>query len=278
MAGICGRPRADGQPCQRPPGCRIPHTRINDAAAAAKSLTTPSPISDSDFVQFPDRVHDLVLSPLANEGGAYGDNDEDILVPPALEGDYLTADRLMADVLERGMLDGFTLSPHGAHDDYPPDGCHAVAIPGTDLPLPHDPWLLGGHSPSENTLRVIREWLRRMMPALNSGHAWVGGFLHGEDDEDERAGRFEINVTVLFLPEHRDEALSCCTHWDQKSMWTFDKNHKYRGYETPTGGEGGGSVFTDPDASDHLGQPRTSLKEMLEPKPRRRRRQLWKRQ
>ena len=176
------------------------------------------------------------------------------------------------------MLDGFTLSPHGAHDDHPPDGSHAVALQGTDLPLPRDPGLLEGLDPSEDTLHVIDKWLQMMMPALNSGNAWVGGFLHDEDAEDERAGQFEINVTVLFLPEHRDEAFSCCTYWDQKSMWTFDKNHEYGGYETPTGGTGGGSVFANPDAPDHLGQPRTLLKEMLEPEQRHRPRRFWERQ
>ena len=232
MAGICGRPRADGQPCRRPSGCRIPHGRINDAAAAAKSLTIPSPITDQDFERYPNRLQNRVLYPLANQAG-YEADDEDILVLPALDGDYLTAARLLADVQQAGMLDGFTLSPHGAHDDHPPDGSHAVAIQGTDLPLPRDPGLLEGLDPSEDTLHAIREWLRRMKPALNSGNAWVGGFLHDEDAEDERAGRFEINVTVLFLPEHRDEAFSCSTYWDQKSMRTFDKNHEFGGLRDP---------------------------------------------
>lgn len=276
MAGICGRARADGLPCRRPAGCSLPHAHINAAAAAGKSLTKPAPITDQEFRKYPSSVNDLVLAPLARQPDA--GIDVSVHEPPALQGDYLTAGRLIAEVVEGDMVDGFTISPHGVTDGSPPDGAHAVTIQGTDLPLPHDAQLLKGGTPSPATLSIIARWLGHMAPALESGHAWVGGFLHPADDEDERAGQFEINVTILFKPEHRDEAFSCSTYWDQKSMWTFDKNHDDGGgYTTDTGGKGSGSVFTNPDAPDYLDQPRKLLKDMLE-SPRRRWWQFRRRQ
>ena len=195
-----------------------------------------------------------MLSPLARA---------EVIDAPDLIGIYLDAEALVDDIIQGRALDGFTLSPHGAAHTRILDGSHAVALQGSDLLLPHDSSFASGETPHDDTRALMTAWLDMMMPAFDSGHAWVGGYMHSD-------GRLELNVTVLFKPEFRAEAIHCCEGWDQVEMWTFDKDHQDGGYATPTGGEGGGSVFADPDAPDHLGQPRTLLKEMLEPAPRRR--------
>ena len=165
MAGICGRQKADGGQCQRPPGCRIPHGSINSAADAANALIARSPLTDSDFNLLPTRLRDAVVDPLHEVDPRV----EMVFDPPDLRGRPMDAERLMRELLGGKLLRGFTLSPHGVGATRIQDGSHAVALPGSDIPLPLDDELANFGYPSKDTIDVIDDWLTMMGPVLESG-------------------------------------------------------------------------------------------------------------
>ena len=190
----------------------------------------------------------------------------------------------MNEAISKSLIEGFTLSPRpsntpGTVAGAPLNGYHCVALPGSDMLLPKDISLLADGRPEQRTLNALDSWLNYMRPVFASGQAWVGGYLRGSGPN---AGRFEINVTVVFRPEHEQEAAACGRCWNQETMWSVDCTRpadEPQGRLTLLGGTGEGSVFADPDEPDHRGRARPTVKSVLAGQPaassRRRRGLLW---
>ena len=143
---------------------------------------------------------------------------------------------------------GFTLSPQPTTDVRralvsPGDGHHCVALPGASLPVDRfaAPTLGDESEPAPTqSATLLREWAKFTAPIFMRGFAWVGGYRPPSDDGAER---FETEVTIVFRPERRKEALKCAKAWQQRSVWTIIDGHKDGGEETPVDFEPCGSVF-----------------------------------
>ena len=99
---LCGHLRADGQPCQNPPGCRIKHKRVNRAAEAAVRISAAASVNSLRLERLPEDMRASVIDPLSKTG---------MLHAPSLGTQYVAATQLMADAETKGLLEGCALAP-----------------------------------------------------------------------------------------------------------------------------------------------------------------------
>lgn len=120
---------------------------------------------------------------------------------------------------------------------------HCVALPGTDLPVT---WAVSPERDEEadripgDEARLFREWVKFMAPLFSTSNAWIGGYRPEAGDDAET---FQTEVSLVFLPAHRQQAIESAKKWQQRSMWTVVEDHPDRGKLTPFDHEPCGSVF-----------------------------------
>ena len=229
-------------------GCRLRHrgpkaSPARQAVNTALSLAEPTPLlgrsraalTDEQFEEYPYRIASEVLLPLSNAFGL-----EAKTIP---DGDQrlLTARNLLDEMNAPDNSMGFTLSDRfgpGSAIGVPEKG-HCVTLPGSHLALP-----LGAAydsttgEPSEEALQEVEAWLEHLRPALDDSTAWIGGFKW---EDEPHAGRFEINVTLVFPLDQEKAAAEAASVWRQNSYYTIDPNNGKR--LTKTYGDGGRSVY-----------------------------------
>lgn len=93
-------------------------------------------------------------------------------------------------------------------------------------------------NPSEKALEEVEAWLGHLRPALDDATVWIGGFRW---DDPPHAGKFEINVTLVFPLDQDEAAAEAASVWRQASYYTIDPANGDR--LTKTHGDGGRSVY-----------------------------------
>ena len=248
MARICGKPTADGTPCQRPPGCRIRHKRCR---AVNRAPEIAAAVINDEFTldDYAATTATDVFVPLKQEG----------LVVETRGVENISVETIMA-LLNDPAIDGLTISPKTTDTGDLITATHgiAVALPGSDLRFEIDTEppsqtshtyqssKTGEHDRArapENITTLtsdIDAFLRHMQPVTDTEAAWIGLW--------KDAGIIELNVTVVINETHEQEAITIGQRWNQKAVF-----HLGRGEEIETGGTGGTSIYSSRGSRSETG-------------------------
>lgn len=221
------------------------------AVEVAQELAVQAQDDEAKAAAFPNDIAEATVRALAELG---------LLAPPPTPAGPVPITRLLNEMAAVECSEGFTFSPTLDETDTfatPDDGHHCVALPGTDLPVT---WVVSPERDEEaagipiDEERLFREWVIFMAPVFSTGQAWVGGY---RPEPGDGAETFQTEVSLVFLPEHRQQASDSADAWKQKSIWTVDKDHPQKGVLEFFDHEPCGSVFL-------------ALRRRREPRPRRR--------
>lgn len=169
-----------------------------------------------------------------------------LLAPPPTPAGAVPLKRLLNEMAATEYSEGFTFSPTLDETGTfmtPADGHHCVALPGTDLPVT---WAVTPERDEEtgqiprDEADLFREWVEFVAPVLGTGRVWIGGY---RPEAGGGAETFQTEVSLAFLPEHRQQASESADGWSQRSFWTVVKDHPKKGVLTFFDHEPCGSVF-----------------------------------
>lgn len=226
---ICGGPTADGGVCQNPKGsCPYNHRGNKYAqgkarqAAVAKRVTPARPLKFKKVK----RADGMIAAGIGYEGvlegigvlGAAGLGHTPPQ-PPEGGGAAVTPEQL-AEMIRPHRDSGFTVSPHDLTpllDTMIKEGV-CVALDTTPLRWEENSLgpAFGANGQANQVFReMLTEWVEYWQPALGEG-AWIGGWRNGE------TGALEVNLTFVFRPEHKEEAVNFAILQGQKSVYDLE--------------------------------------------------------
>ncbi len=176
-------------------------------------------------------IREQVISVLIEDGTIRGipDNDRE----------PMTAESLL-EVVEQHP-NGFSISGRQSEGDLvvPLKG-FCVTAHGTDYLIENSIRESGSALYNPKAVAEVADVLTSMEPLLGSGHVWIGGFKW---ENGEKAGKYEINITLVFPPDKKDDADTAARIGDQRSYWEVDHSLPEEGTEHICGGDGGRSEY-----------------------------------
>lgn len=234
-----GRGGALRSPRRRPKGSRDGKGGQFAPAPAADMVSNPSPMTLTSASK---AVYNGI------ERGGIGDvvqwmQDNGLGEHPPSEpssGGEITPEALAAIAFRTRNDGGFTVSPL----DLDPDSDTAMASSGICVAFDttHMTWDVAQHGqamdsaglPNPAFARRLASWAKHWEPVLETGGVWIGGWY------SEGTGELEINLTFVFRPECKEQAIRFGEMQDQQAVFDLDSKELIH-----TGGSGGTGWMPD---------------------------------